>query len=562
MIAVVVGLGLVATACGNVETDVPIRVAADDPPAPNIDCDPALDAVLGTWSENGFTGTVAFTDVDGVTCSAGYGFASEADGRPNTPDTVFSIGSITKAVAAAAVLELVADGTLTMETTAGEVVDGLHGPAGGATIEQLLLHTSGVTGIHGRDHVALTRDEAIESISTLDAPTEPGSEFAYSNAGYVTLALVLDELSDTGYRDHLRTTVLSTGDGVTYGDFWDDGTIDDTQRAVGTLGSGEPGEDGSFAGPHWALDGAGGVAMTALDMAEWTRQLFTGELISDDARTLLLTTSFDQGDGSIEIPGWVGFDDAAFGESGFGTAGGGGDIGHNMIVGWLADTERAFVIASNGPDMKAEELLQEILPALAAGEIPTAPIVAGDVPIELAELAAGEWEIDGDNTVTITPVDGQLDVVAVGPKAVAAVFPVPEQIEAEAVAEHERLVLRMLDGETEEGRREVELLEENGGPITGRTIEGTIFRDGELRTWVTITHESGDTLAGWVAMSPSGSIAAVQLAVDPPTMRFVGEDTTLFPADVSQFAPPVTITIDGDTLTAESPGASETLSRR
>ena len=43
-----------------------------------------------------------------------------------------------------------------------------------------------------------------------------------------------------------------------------------------------------------------------------------------------------------------------------GTAGGGGDVGHNAVVVWVPDGERVIAIASNGPDATAEDLLLAI----------------------------------------------------------------------------------------------------------------------------------------------------------------------------------------------------------
>nr|BFF24610.1 hypothetical protein GCM10025732_25750 [Glycomyces mayteni] len=53
------------------------------------------------------------------------------------------------------------------------------------------------------------------------------------------------------------------------------------------------------------MEGNGDLAMTAGQLADWTRALFEGEVIDPEAVQTLTDTAFDNGDGSAEIPGWV-----------------------------------------------------------------------------------------------------------------------------------------------------------------------------------------------------------------------------------------------------------------
>lgn len=85
--------------------------------------------------------------------------ADRSTGEPVTADTVFSIGSVSRAFTAALVLDLVDRDRLALDERAGDVVPGLTGPAAGATVGQLLPHTSGLTGQHGADHRPLDHDE-------------------------------------------------------------------------------------------------------------------------------------------------------------------------------------------------------------------------------------------------------------------------------------------------------------------------------------------------------------------------------------------------------------------
>ena len=101
---------------------------------------------LSTWEAAGFSGSIAVTGAGAPECVAAFGVADPASGRANTPDTVFSLGSVSKAVTAAAVFRLVDAGALALDDRAGDLVPGLAGPATDATVEQLLVHTSGLAG--------------------------------------------------------------------------------------------------------------------------------------------------------------------------------------------------------------------------------------------------------------------------------------------------------------------------------------------------------------------------------------------------------------------------------
>ncbi len=388
---------------------------------------------MTAWAEAGFSGSVAISSGGDFECLAGYGIADRATETPNTPETVFSIGSVTKAFTAAAIVDLAERGTLSLTDRAGDLVDRLTGPAAEVTGQQLLLHTSGLTGSHGQDHEPLGRQEAVAAISGLGQSFEPGTDYLYSNAGYTLLALIIEETSGSSYREYTATEILKLPDGDVAGGFWDGEPAAPDPR-VGYGDDGTSGQAGDFNGPHWALEGNGGLALSMEDLATWTHALFTGELISPEAVEVISTPGFDHGDGRSETPGWVSYDESKFGEPLLAFAGGGGDIGHNVVVVWLPESERVVAMASNTPDITAEALLQTV------GQLDTGGLL--DVAVE----------------------GGGLTITATGADAVAALFPLSDSNSAEDIERHEGDLLALLAGETQVGREEVEILESDIGP--------------------------------------------------------------------------------------------------
>ncbi|WP_053202102.1 serine hydrolase domain-containing protein [Jiangella muralis] len=500
-------------------------------------CDAALDA----WADAGFSGSVAITTAGEPVCEAGYGAADRAADRPNTADTVFAIGSVTKAFTAAAVLGLADDGRLTLDDRVGDLLPELRGPVADATVRQLLVHTSGLNGSAGADHQPLSRDDALAAIGAMEQAFPPGTDYLYTNAGYTLLALVVEEVAGS-YREHAATRVLRD---LPSAGFWDGSPAARGDRAVGYLDDGSTGAAGDFTGPHWALDGNGALAMSMPDLAAWTRSLFTGGVVSQEAAEVLATPEVDLGDGVGETPGWVAYDASAFGVPFLASAGGGGDVGHEAMVVWIPDGERVLAVASNGPEVTAEELVEAIGPALAAGEpIPGPDVPGGTVDPGVAAAIVGDYRLDTGGAYQVSDDDG-LRIAAHGADAVRALFPPGDP---DAVREHERAVAALLAGETEAGREELVALDDDFGPIGGAEPAGTVLADGELRTYVTLDTGGGPLLA-WYALNDEGGVDGVDVGTDPPAVPLAPNGDGFRPADPAGAGPDVTVSFGDDTVT-------------
>jgi CubicO group peptidase (beta-lactamase class C family) len=466
-------------------------------PDPEPACPAETAAALEAWAEAGFSGTVAISTGERFDCLDGYGTADPATGAPNTPDTVFDIGSVTKVFTAAVVFSLVDQGKLRLDAPVAQYLPELTGPVRAATIRQLLLHTSGLNGTHGDDSEPMSPDAALAAISRLDVAFPPGERHLYSNAGYTLLALVVERFG--GYRDLLASRILPPGAG-----FWHGQPAPRGPRAVGEVGQ---------TGPFWGLEGNGGIAMSAKDLAAWTRAYFTGQAASP------------------EPAGWASADASVYGTPFLSAAGGGGDTGHNVVVAWVPARERVVVIASNGSEVDAEDLLAAIGPALLAGDPLPRPTT---VEVDAAMVGTytlgtgGSFEVTGDGKITASGAD-----------AIAALFP-----RQAGFGEHEERVTAMLDGRTQEGREERAQLADTRGAITAVSVDGTVDHDGEVRTYVTIV-AGGRPLLGWYALNEEGGIEGVEVPTTPPGLRL---------ADAGVSFGDDELTISGTSVTARRGG--------
>ncbi len=170
-----------------------------------------------------FTGVVSI-DVDGEPeFVKAYGFAHRAHQVPNTPDTRIAVASGSKAFTALAVLSLVEEGVLALDTPVRSILNSdLPLIDDAVTIEHLLTHHSGIgdyideEGDFEVDDYVMTvpvhtLDKTEAFLPVLDGFAQvftPGERFAYCNGGYMVLALVAERASGTPFHDLVQSRVF------------------------------------------------------------------------------------------------------------------------------------------------------------------------------------------------------------------------------------------------------------------------------------------------------------------------------------------------------------------
>jgi uncharacterized protein YbbC (DUF1343 family) len=114
-----------------------------------------------------------------------------------TVDTVFDLASLTKPiVTATSLMILVEQGKLHLHDRVVEHLPefGQHGKEK-VTVEQLLLHTSGLAADNPVEDYQDSPKKALERIYALDLQSEPGSKFTYSDVGYIVLGQLMERRS-------------------------------------------------------------------------------------------------------------------------------------------------------------------------------------------------------------------------------------------------------------------------------------------------------------------------------------------------------------------------------
>lgn len=148
----------------------------------------------------------------GRTYSAAAGVLNIATGVEVTPDSLFQVGSITKALTATLIMAAQDEKRLDIDAPINRLLEariGVGPYADQVTARQLMAHTSGLDGDlfedTGRDDDALAKYMVL--CRDLEFMAPPGAHYNYSNAGYSVLGrlveLAFGSVYDTALRDRL-----------------------------------------------------------------------------------------------------------------------------------------------------------------------------------------------------------------------------------------------------------------------------------------------------------------------------------------------------------------------
>ena len=143
-------------------------------------------------------GAVALVRQQGeVVFHEAFGLAdTRPDPRPMTRSTLFDLASLTKPLVAGNVaLALVDRGAVSLDEEVTSVLPELRSfRAQGVTIRRLLSHTAGLPGWRPLYTGAAGQPSIINAIDALGLAARPGSRFAYSDVGYITLGIALERI--------------------------------------------------------------------------------------------------------------------------------------------------------------------------------------------------------------------------------------------------------------------------------------------------------------------------------------------------------------------------------
>lgn len=234
-----------------------------------------------------------------VVFSQGFGKADLEWGAAMTPTSVCRIGSVSKQFTAAAVLLLAQDGKLSLDDKLARFFPDFPN-AERLTIRRMLSHTAGLGNYTQTTPPELVWQQAktdrssAEMLDLMKAASaklifEPGTDYRYSNTGFVLLGLVVEKAAGQPYHDVLRdrlfTPLKLTRTAV------DLVTEVVPQRAAGYAN--DPAAGSGFQNASYTSmtypGGAGAIRSTAEDLCAWHTALLGGKVLQPAMLEAMLT---------------------------------------------------------------------------------------------------------------------------------------------------------------------------------------------------------------------------------------------------------------------------------
>ena len=238
-----------------------------------------------------FRGNVLVERDGHVALEKSFGLADESWKIPNAKDGRFEIASLSKQFTAAAILQLVEAGKVSLDDPISKYYAKSPVAWRSITIHELLTHTSGLPNNTLQDFKkgiasSYTPEELIETFRDRPLLAAPGSKWAYTNTEYYLLAYIIEKLSGESYGAYLNDHVFKPL-GMLHSGFASTLTI------IPNMTEGYIRENGILRHRDYfdrSLEiGAGGIYSTTEDLLLWNHALDTPGFLTAHSLELMFT---------------------------------------------------------------------------------------------------------------------------------------------------------------------------------------------------------------------------------------------------------------------------------
>lgn len=355
----------------------------------------------------------------------GYGLANTQTGAAVTPETLFQAGSISKPVAALAVLKLWEEGKVDLDTDVNEYLRDWRVPENRftadekVTLRRLLTHTAGMS-VHGFPGYTQA-DDFPDDITVLNgqgntAPivvdTFPGSLWRYSGGGYTVMERVVENVTGQEFQDYLDEHVLPSL-GMTTSTYAQ--PLPPARHAAASAAYDSKGELIEGLWHNYPEQAAAGLWTTPSDLARYciaVQQMLAGRegLLLQPATVKAMLTKHENDWGLG--PSLSGEGDSLT----FGHGGKNAGFTNNMLA--FAHRGAAIIVMTSGDN--GWDLLSEIMRSASRyydwGIMEPRTVRPVDLPLGALEKWTGRYQYEeqvpgiGDYVVTVNIKDGRLEV--------------------------------------------------------------------------------------------------------------------------------------------------------
>jgi len=369
----------------------------------------AIDYMAAATKDGAFMGSVLVARDGKVLFSNGYGFANIEHNVPNTVDTKFRLGSITKQFAAVAVLQLEEQGKLSVKDPMCNYIPDCPDTWKPITIHHLLTHTSGLFNYTNDPEVYAKKImlpssqlESLEKIRNRPLRFSVGEKFEYSNSGYLALGAIIEKASGMTWDGYIKKSVLVAAD-------MRDSGADDHAAVIKNRAAGYMGEKNAPYHDMTVPGAAGALYSTVQDLLRWDQALYSEKLLKKQNIERLF-----QPEKAKYAYGWL--VDKQHGRTVY--MHGGGIHGFTTTISRFPD-EKLLVVALSNNSARATGKIGTDLAGIFLGVDVKPPTsrTAITLPAETLEMFVGKYQLAPTAIITIARDGAQLTAQLTGQDA-------------------------------------------------------------------------------------------------------------------------------------------------
>jgi len=361
------------------------------------------DYMAAAMRVNRFSGAVLLARDGQPIESRGYGMANIELSVPNSPETVFRLGSVTKQFTGMAIVMLQERGKLSVNDPICKYLSDCPQAWQPITIKNLLTHTAGIPNY--TEFPDFTKTAAVDTTAAeltsrfRDKPLQfaLGEKYAYSNSGYYLLGTIIERASGKPYADFLQENIFGPLGMKQTG--YDNPVRIIKNRAAGYART----SDGFINAAPISMStayAAGALYSTVGDLLLWDQALYTEKLVSRKSLDEAFTP-FKSNYGY----GWsIGkrFDRQVI-------AHGGGIFGFSSYIARYPSDHVTVIVLSNLEGAPSGEIANS-LAAIAFGAPYEVPAERKEIPVAVKTLEkyVGKYQLTPQIVLSVTLENGKL----------------------------------------------------------------------------------------------------------------------------------------------------------
>ncbi len=356
-----------------------------------------------------FSGQILVEKNGKVLLDRSYGYADYENKVRAFNNTTFAIGSVTKQIVAAAIVQLAEENKLSLDDKLSEYISDVPF-SDQITLHQMLTHTS---GLHSYTNVLFTiedlkpEDMTFEKLISMiaDKPLdfEPGTSWSYSNTGYLILGEIVEIVSGKSLISYLEENIFKPAGMENTGVAYVDGKKQ--VEANGYNGNIEVKLDTADEILLNAAYGAGYLHSTTEDLYKWDEALLAGKIVSKEG---LLKLFGKHPSMKLLVPygyGWF-VQNGEFGEE---ISHGGNTIGFTSDNAIFTDSKTKIIILVNKGYTDLQSIKKPVLSILNGEKIaPLEELKYITISEDIIKGYEGNYEIKDMLKLAIFVKDGKL----------------------------------------------------------------------------------------------------------------------------------------------------------